>query len=384
MVIRPIGNSRVVVLESAGQQKMPVVTAAAMYPWQLEPKLTPAVWGGRELVATYGKNGDPNAALGESWECWDADAVTNGALKGSTVAMLRERIGPALLGNLDPTRIFPILTKIITAHDWLSVQVHPTDAYAERVEHQPVGKTECWYVIAAEPGAQLVVGWTRDTSRKEYERRVGDGTLGEILRKVRVKAGDTVYVPAGLVHAIGPGVTVFETQQASDLTYRLFDWNRMGLDGKPRELHVRKAGDVLNYRAGHESTLAQVDYRYEGLDRTALIADPRFTVERIVAVPEARSIATNGRPLIVMSLEHAMEVRCSGSTIVLQKYQTAMIPAAAGCCSVRTSETSAPFLLVTPPESPDQLEARLLAAGVPELRVAAFTQQFSALQTSAG
>ena len=264
------------------------------------------------------------------------------------------------------------------------MQVHPTDAYAQRVEHQPVGKTECWYVIAAEPDAELVVGWTRDTSRAEYERRVGDGTLGEVLRKVQVKAGDTVYVPAGLVHAIGPGVTVFETQQASDLTYRLFDWNRMGLDGKPRELHVRKAGDVLNYRAGRESTLAQIDYRYEGLDRTALIADPRFTVERIVAVPVAGSIATNGRPLIVMSLEHALEVGCPGSTIALQKYQTAMIPAAAGCCSVRTGEGSAAFLLVTPPESPHQLEARLLAAAVPELRVAAFTQQFSALQTSAG
>jgi len=362
---------------------MPVATAAAMYPWQLEPKLTPAVWGGGELVATYGKNAEPSATLGESWECWDANAVSNGALKGSTVAMLRERLGPAFLGTLDPTSIFPILTKIITAHDWLSVQVHPTDAYAQRVEHQPVGKTECWYVIAAEPNAQLVVGWARDTSREEYERRVADGTLGEILRKVRVKAGDTVYVPAGLVHAIGPGVTVFETQQASDLTYRLFDWNRMGLDGKPRELHVRKAGDVLNYRAGHEATLAQIDYRYDGLERTALIADPRFTVERIIAVAVAGSLATNGRPLIVMSLEHPMEVSCSGSTVALQKYQTAMIPAGSDSCSVRTDETSAPFLLVTPPASTRQLEARLLAVGIPELRVAAFMQQFAVLQTSA-
>ena len=350
-----------------------------MYPWQLEPKLTPAVWGGGELVSTYGKNADPSTTLGESWECWDTDAVTNGALKGSTVAVLREQLGPAFLGDLEPTSIFPILTKIITAHDWLSVQVHPTDAYAKRVEHQPVGKTECWYVIAAEPDAELVVGWIRDTSRQEYERRVADGTLGEILRKVRVKAGDTVYVPAGLVHAIGPGVTVFETQQASDLTYRLFDWNRKGLDGKPRELHVRKAGDVLNYAAGHEATLAQIDYRYDGLERTALIADPRFTVERIIAVSAAGSIATNGRPLVVMSLEHAMEISCSGSTIALKKYETAMIPAAAKSCSVRTDETSAPFLLVTPPESALQLEARLISAGIPEPRVAAFIQQFSAL-----
>jgi mannose-6-phosphate isomerase len=209
MDMRSFGDSPVAVLERLGDR--PVAADAAIYPWLLEPKLTPAVWGGSELVATYGKN-DPKPTLGESWECWDANAVTNGVLKGSTLAMQRQRLGSASLGNLYPARIFPILTKIITAHDWLSVQVHPTDAYARRVEHEPVGKTECWYVIAAEPDAQLVVGWARDTSREEYERRVEEGTLGEILRKVPVRAGDTVYVPAGLVHAIGPGVTVFETQ----------------------------------------------------------------------------------------------------------------------------------------------------------------------------
>ena len=147
--------------------------AAALYPWQLDPKLAPAIWGGGELVDDYGKHGDPHAKLGESWECWDADAVTNGAVKGSTLAMLRERLGAEFLGDLDPAQIFPVLTKIITAHDWLSVQVHPNDAYAQRVEHQPVGKTECWYVMAARADAELVVGWTRDTSRAEYEQRVG-------------------------------------------------------------------------------------------------------------------------------------------------------------------------------------------------------------------
>ena len=348
-----------------------------MYPWQLDPKLTPQVWGGDELVGEYGKHGDPSAKLGESWECWDADAVTNGALKGLTVATLRERLRAQFLGNLDPARVFPILTKIITAHDWLSVQVHPNDAYAQRVEGQPFGKTECWYVIAAKPGAQLVIGWTRDTSRAEYERRVADGTLGEILRKVLVKAGDTVYVPAGLVHAIGPGVTIFETQQASDLTYRMFDWNRMGLDGKPRELNVRKAGDVLNYHAGAESTLIQIDYRYQGLSHTALIADPRFVVERIVATAEAASLATNDRPLVLMSLERPMEIACAGTTLALRKYQTVLVPAAAGSCSVRSDDTPAPFIFVTPPASPDQLAARLLEAGIPASQIDAFTVQFS-------
>ncbi|HEY1867334.1 MAG TPA: type I phosphomannose isomerase catalytic subunit, partial [Candidatus Cybelea sp.] len=181
----------------------------ALYPYVLDPKLTTQVWGGDELVRVYGKHGDPNARLGESWECWDADPVLNGSLAGETVADLRGRLGPQLLGDLDPTRIFPVLTKIITAHDWLSVQVHPDDAYARRVERQPFGKTECWYVLDAQPDAQIVYGWTRDTSREEYLARVADGTLGELLRYITLKTGDTVYIPHGIVHAIGPGLTVF-------------------------------------------------------------------------------------------------------------------------------------------------------------------------------
>jgi mannose-6-phosphate isomerase class I len=162
----------------------------------------------------------------------------------------------------------------------------------------------------------------------------------------------------------------------------LFDWNRMGLDGKPRELNVRKAADVLNYRAVHQSTLAQIEYVFEGLERTALIADPRFTVERIVATRVAAAISTNGRPLIVLSLEQPMDLACCGTTVALQKYQTAIIPAAAGWCSVRAAETSAPFLLVTPPESPQQCEARRLAAGISAAKTAAFIQQFAAVDGS--
>jgi mannose-6-phosphate isomerase len=347
-----------------------------IYPWELDPKLTTQIWGGSELVEIYGKHGDPNVKLGESWECWDTDKVANGSLEGKSVADLRAELGPQFLGDIDASRIFPILTKIITAHDWLSVQVHPDDAYAQRVEHQPFGKTECWFVMAAQPEAQLVVGWTRDTSREEYERRVADGTLGDILRRIPVKAGDTVYIPAGLVHAIGPGITVFETQQASDLTYRMFDWNRLGLDGKPRELHVRKAGDVLHYTGGGETTLLQVEYRFDGLDRTALIADPRFTVERIVATAEPASLATRKRPLILMSLEAPLEVSSGDVTVALGKYQTVLIPAAAEWCTVRATQTEAPFMFVTPPHEHDQLSIRMLAAGVPQAQIDAFVGQF--------
>jgi mannose-6-phosphate isomerase len=349
----------------------------AIYPYVLDPKLTTQVWGGDELVRVYGKHGDPNARLGESWECWDTDRVTNGELTGSTVADLRGRLGPQLLGDIDPKRIFPVLTKIITAHDWLSVQVHPDDAYAQRVEHQPFGKTECWYVLDAQPNAEIVYGWNRDTSRAEYERRVADGTLGELLRHITVKTGDSVYIPHGLVHAIGPGVTVFETQQASDLTYRMFDYNRLGLDGKPRELNVQKAADVLDYSATTTGVLSQIAYDFEGIERTALIADDHFVVERIVACGEPASIEAQGRPLIVMSLRESLEVGAGDQTLTLPHYQTALIPAASRWCTVRAVDAKeAPFMFVTPPENAELLPARLLAAGVGQSQIDAFMEQF--------
>lgn len=353
------------------------MTADALYPYVLDPLLTTQVWGGAELVRVYGKRGDPNAKLGESWECWDADRVTNGALAGASVADLRGRLGAGLLGNIDPARIFPVLTKIITAHDWLSVQVHPDDAYAQRVERQPFGKTECWYVLAAQPNSEIVYGWTRDTSRAEYERRVADGTLGELLRRVELKAGDTVYIPHGLVHAIGPGLTVFETQQASDLTYRMFDYNRVGLDGKPRELHVQKAADVLTYRATSAGTLQQITYTFEGLERTALIADEHFVVERVVAVREPASLATQSRPLILMALDSTLAVTIGDATVMLPPYQTALVPAAAQWCTVATVQgESAAFMFVTPPQSSQQIAARLLAAGIDQERIDGFMEQF--------
>src|SRR5581483_3278668 len=130
---------------------------------------------------------------------------------------------------------------------------------------------ECWYILHAEPGAQLVLGWTHDTNRAEYERRVADGSLGDILRRVPVQAGDAYYLPSGTLHAIGAGIILFETQQASDLTYRIFDWNRIGADGKPRELHIAKAADVLNYHRGTSGAIITIAYTFDGLARTALI-----------------------------------------------------------------------------------------------------------------
>ncbi len=352
---------------------------ANFYPYVLAPKLTPAIWGGDALVATYHKDGDPAAKIGESWECWDANAVLNGPLAGKTLADLRALLGAELLGDIDPSRIFPILTKIIDARDWLSVQVHPDDAYANRVEHQPFGKTECWYVFHADEGAELVLGWTHDTSRAEYLKRVADGSLGDLLRHVPVKAGEAFYLPSGTLHAIGKGIVVFETQQASDLTYRIFDWNRPGTDGKPRELNVEKAADVLNYHRGERGAIEPIAYVFENLSRTLLIAGPHFTVERIVATGDPGSIATQNRPQIAMALDRRLSVSCDGGNVTLEPYQTALIPAAARWATFGSADDAdAPFMFVTPPPSPETVPMRLLAAGIAQPRIDAFMEQFRA------
>jgi len=351
------------------------VSVPLLYPLLLQPRLVGAIWGGDALVARYGKPGDATARLGESWECWDENRIANGAYAGKSIAELRPQLGADLLGNLDPTEIFPILTKIIDARASLSVQVHPNDAYAQRVEHQRNGKTECWYVLEAEPGAEIVLGWNRQMSRAEYERRVADGSLSDVLRRVAVKRGNAFYLPAGTLHAIGAGIVIFETQQASDLTYRIFDWNRLGSDGKPRELHVQKAADVLDYSRSHAGAIAQLDYAADGIEHTAIIADPHFTVERVSLGAEPHALATEGRPLILMALAQAVRLQCAGNTTDLEPYRTALVPAGVGTMHVRADAT-APLMVVTPPARADAMEERLSTAGLPNADIGGFLRQF--------
>ncbi len=353
-----------------------IVNGQAIYPLVIEPKETQAIWGGDALVNQFGKPGDPKEKLGESWECWDENRIVNGEYAGKTIAELRTTLGTQLMGNLDTHRLFPILTKIIDARDWLSVQVHPDDGYAQRIEHQQNGKTECWYILSAQPDAQLVLGWTEDTTRAEYERRVKDGTLGDILRKVAVKAGETFYLPAGSLHAIGAGIVLFETQQASDLTYRIFDWNRTGPDGKPRQLHVDKAADVLNYHRGTRAAVEPLTYRLDNMERTLLIADRRFTVEHIVARTEPSSISTDDRPVIIMALERPLEISVNGKDVKLDRYQTALVPAAAQWCTVAAPVDEAPFMFVMPPRHAEDVAVRLIAAGIEQSRIDRFMAQF--------
>ncbi len=349
---------------------------SALYPLALEAREREMIWGGRALVERYGKHAAPEAKIGESWECFDTNRIENGTHAGQTLADVRAQLGTQLTGSADPAQPFPLLTKIIDAREPLSVQVHPDDAYARRVEHQPVGKTECWYVLEAESDATIVLGWNRDISRDEYLARVRDGSLGELLRYVPARAGDVFHLPAGTMHAIGAGIVLFETQQTSDLTYRIFDYNRAGPDGKPRELHVEKAADVLDYRAGGRGALAPLRYALDGLERSTLVHDANFTVERVELVAERREIDLDGMPLVVFALDRPVELEARGEPVRLEPYRSAVVPAELGSVMCSGVAGSAAIVTAAPPHDRYVLERRFSRAGVPVADSTAFLAQF--------
>ncbi|GAC1303049.1 MAG: class I mannose-6-phosphate isomerase [Vulcanimicrobiaceae bacterium] len=350
---------------------------SALYPLALEAHEREMIWGGHALVERYGKHAAPDATIGESWECFDTNRIENGPFAGRTLADVRAELGAKLTGAADAREPFPLLTKIIDARQPLSVQVHPDDAYARRVEHQPNGKTECWYVLEAEPGATIVLGWNRAISREEYLTRVADGSLGDLLRHVPARAGDVFHLPAGTMHAIGAGIVLFETQQTSDLTYRIFDYNRPGADGKPRELHVAKAADVLDYRAGARGALAPLRYSLDGLERSALVADANFTVERVDVVAEPHPIDLDGMPLVVLALDRAVELATRGGNVRLEPYRSAVVPAGLESVRCSASDGRAALLTAAPPHDRHVLERRFGRAGVPVEASATFLAQFA-------
>lgn len=354
-----------------------MISTGRLYPYVLVPKEAAAIWGGDTLVTRFGKHGDPHATIGESWECWDENPVENGELAGTRLGELRTQLGAQLMGPIDPTRIFPVLTKFIDARQALSVQVHPDDAYAQRVENQPNGKTECWYILEAQPDAEIVLGWTRDMDRAEYEKRVADGTLGDVLRRVPVKPGDVFYLPAGTLHAIGAGIVLFETQQASDLTYRIFDWNRVGNDGKPRELHVAKAADVLDFRATFPGAVRQLTFDDGDVNRTLLIADNRFLVEHVSIASGGARFMTDGLPVTITALATPLRIEANASTVDVPAYGTIVAPALVQTIVVTPAGTGAEALVVRPQPNLASARAAAVQGGASQDDLEAFFKQFA-------
>ena len=211
--------------------------------FKLEPVFKDYIWGGNRLKNDFYKKCDLDI-VAESWELCCHKNGTN-KISGTDISLeefLKEN--PVALGkNSNKFGTFPVLIKLIDAKDNLSIQVHPDDEYAKKVENS-FGKTEMWYVVDCEPDAYLYYGFNREISKDEFRTRINENTLLEVLNKVSIKKGDVFFITAGTVHAICKGTLIAEIQQNSDITYRVYDYGRVGKDGKPRELHVDKAIEV--------------------------------------------------------------------------------------------------------------------------------------------
>ena len=230
-------------------------------PLVFEPLFMERVWGGRRLETLLGKRLEPGVRIGESWEIVDREdaqsVVHEGLLRGLTLNELWTRQRETIFGpGLADTPRFPLLFKILDAQDRLSVQVHPPAAVAEKLHGEP--KTEMWFILDAQLDSDLYAGLKRGVTRAEFEAALHDGTVAEKIHSFPIKAGDAMFIPSGRIHAIGTGNLIVEVQQNSDTTYRVFDWNRLGLDGAPRALHIAESLDSIDFHDA-EPQLAQPD-----------------------------------------------------------------------------------------------------------------------------
>lgn len=314
------------------------------------------VWGGNQLGRVFGKTIPPGKIIGESWEMCDRPEaqtiVEGGPLNGKTLREIIEKFPGEIMGRIAGAARFPLLVKYVDAGDALSVQVHPDDAGAK--PFNDLGKSECWVVIDAAPDARIVRGLKPGVTRDIFARAVREGRVEELLHSFSPKRGDVVALPAGMVHAIGKGQIVAEIQQNSDLTFRIYDYNRPGLDGKPRKLHTAEALDVIRFdNPGGEfygdmqrDTVLPESVEFGGGWKIeALLGGKYFDLKRIsIASNSHWKLPARGNvPSVLMILGgsgtlNARDIRAG---------QTALLPAAFGECELRAAEGMT-LLLSTP------------------------------------
>jgi mannose-6-phosphate isomerase len=320
-----------------------------LYPLTFHPIFKERVWGGHEIQRLYGKNLPPGKPIGESWEIsdrpGDASVIANGPLAGKDLRWLMEHRAHELLGDVKPAagNRFPLLCKILDAREKLSLQVHPPADKAAELGGEP--KTEMWFIADAAPDADLFVGLKRGVTRDAFEKKISDGSVAECFHRIPVRAGDAMFLPSGRVHAIGAGLVIFEIQQNSDTTYRVFDWNRVGLDGKPRELHVPQSLASIDFN-DFEPSLVQNDFAGAGQLKTrSLVRSPFFNVEQW-KLPAGASAETKPHQLQILAvLEGKLRISDGQTQIDLPPGGFCLIPASLVQVSLR-SEASASVLRI--------------------------------------
>ncbi len=292
-------------------------------PLRLQPDFHERVWGGARL-----KPGAPS--IGEAWIVHEGNRVAGGPFAGRTLAEVAEAEGPALLGRRAGAQSdgrFPLLIKLLDCHDWLSVQVHPNDEQAARLEGPgQFGKTEAWHILEAAPDARVISGLRPGTAPAQFEQAVRSGTLLEWLEYLPVKNGDTLFTPAGLLHALGPGLLLYEVQQTSDITYRVFDWNRPASAG--RALHVEQS---LAVTAVGLAGQASAEPSLPDGGRTTLVECDYFALDLMRSEARPVDLDTSGDSFHALTLvEGAGVIAAPAWSEPLAQFETLVVPASAG------------------------------------------------------
>lgn len=301
-----------------------------LYPLKFDPILKDKIWGGKKMNRLLNKPSD-SSLLGESWELAahddDVSLVNNGPLKGKSLNQLITDYQADLLGDAVYDRHgdkFPLLFKLIDANQDLSIQVHPDDEVAQE-RHQSFGKTEMWFVIDAEDDSEIIVGFKEDYSQEIYLKAVEEGTLDDLLQRVKVQKGDAFFIPAGMVHSIGKGVVLAEIQQNSDVTYRIYDFDRKDESGQLRELHTDLALDVIDFSATSDPKTV---YESEINEVQTLVQSEFFTCNLIQFNEEFNRFYGKVDSFVVyMCIEGELNIVSDGQKTHLTKGETALIPA---------------------------------------------------------
>jgi mannose-6-phosphate isomerase len=269
-----------------------------LYPFIFQPIFKERIWGGRELERLYAKKLPAGKTIGEAWEIsdrpGDASVIANGPLAGKNLRWLMENHAAEILGRANPAAEgrFPLLCKILDAREKLSLQVHPPADKANELHGEP--KTEMWFIADAAPEASLYAGLRPGVTRAEFERKIADGSVAGCFQRLPVRAGDAMFLPSGRVHAIGEGLVIFEIQQNSDTTYRVFDWNRVGLDGRPRELHLAQSLASIDFKDFQPKLVATQWERGPNFECRHLVQDPLFRVDEMRV--DSSEVVSIGQP----------------------------------------------------------------------------------------
>ncbi|MBX3411889.1 MAG: class I mannose-6-phosphate isomerase [Pirellulales bacterium] len=305
-------------------------------PLRMQPILRRYVWGGTRLGSLLDKPVGDDPYCAESWEICDRGPdqtiVSHGPLAGMTLHQLVQEHGEELLGRHHPQPAFPLLFKFLDTAAPLSVQVHPDDALAAQARTPDLGKTEAWYILDAEPESVIYAGLSPGVDQGTFEEELRSGLCETCLHSFEPRAGDCVFVPAGAVHALGAGLLVAEIQQASDTTYRLFDWNRLGTDGKPRPLHVEEGLRAIHFRLGPIGPVIGSPTVHD--EATRLVACDKFVWDRWT-IDEAITLGGDHRCHLLAVVEGELHVAGDPARRPLRRGETMLLPAACGATALR-------------------------------------------------